>query len=104
MYCVTCTSLLDSSLTTQSITRHHTADCHKCNDVCLEEEASPRGSKSAASASPRRFDASPRSRYNGLGLVSTRGIGTCKLRYDIFIVVTNPRLTSNNPFFNNKNE
>jgi len=46
------------------------------SDVCLETEASPRGSKSAISASPRRFDASPR-----LGLNSM----TSKLRYDIII-------------------
>jgi len=48
------------------------------SDVCLEAEASPRGSESAASASPRRFDASPRS---CLGL----NVMTSKLRYDIII-------------------
>jgi len=32
-----------------------------CSDIYLEAEASPRGSKSAASASLRCFDASPRS-------------------------------------------
>jgi len=42
----------------------------------LEAQASPRGSKSAASASPRRVDASPQS---CLGL----NIMTSKLRYDI---------------------
>jgi len=31
------------------------------SDVCLEAEATPGGSKSAASALPRRFDSSPRS-------------------------------------------
>jgi len=47
------------------------------SDVCLKAEASPRGSKSAASALLQRF--------RGLGLVSTLGIGTSKLRYDIII-------------------
>ena len=64
----------------------------------------PQGSKSAASASHRRFDASPRS---GLGLVviasallrsrllclaSTRGIGTSKLCYDIIIYNFHPSI------------
>jgi len=53
------------------------------SDVCLEAEDTYRGS--AASASPQRFDASPWPRCYGLGVVSTRGIGTSKLRYDIII-------------------
>jgi len=59
------------------------------SDVCLEAEASPRdsieaalrqprGGKSAASAAPRRFDASLRS-CNGLN------VRTYELRYDIII-------------------
>jgi len=46
----------------------------KVSDVCLEAEASPRGSKIAASASPQHFDALPRSRFM-----------TSTLRYDINI-------------------
>ena len=82
------------------------------SDVCLEAEVSPRGSKSAASASPRRSDASPRSCLGllvmprpclGLDvmasaspwsrlfcLVPTRGIGASKLRYDIIICNFHP--------------
>jgi len=48
------------------------------SDVFLEAEASPRGVKSAASASPGCSDASPRS-CHGLNAM------TSKLRYDIII-------------------
>jgi len=54
------------------------------SDVCLEAEASPRGRNSAASASPRRFDASPRS---CLGL-------NVKLHYDITIHNLHPFIFS----------
>jgi len=72
------------------------------SDVCLEAEVSPRGNKSAASALPRRFDASPRSclgliviasasaLYHLFCLASTRGIGTFKLCYDIIIYNFHP--------------
>jgi len=46
--------------------------------LCPDAEASPRGSKSAASASPRRFHASPRSCF-GLNVMAS------KFRYDIII-------------------
>jgi len=51
---------------------------HVCSGVYLEAQASLRGIESAASASPRRFDASHRS---CLGL----DVMTSKLRYDIII-------------------
>jgi len=46
--------------------------------LCLEAEASPRGSHKAAKVRPRSW-------CYGIGIASTWGIGTSKLRYDIII-------------------